>query len=110
MLPPVKLPILTSYGARYTCMSSIASRDTELVRVEEPGMLEVPVCPPFEALKPMASLFTAPSMVTLLYLKLVPPKELSLELWGTNLVMSVRLRLVVGIEDICSRPIFTPVP
>jgi hypothetical protein len=53
----------------------------------------------------MASLLIVPSIVTLLYLKLVPANELFIDC-GTNLVKSVIERANVGTDLIRSSPKF----
>ena len=107
--PPKKLPILTSNGAIYTWISCIASNDIGDVRVDEPGIPDVPDCPPNAGLNPIASLLIVPSIVTLLYLKLVPANELLIDC-GTNLVKSVIERANVGMDLIRSSPKFDCAP
>src|ERR1700743_909116 len=91
-------------------MSSMASIEIGLVRVEEPGIPLLPVIPPAEGLKPMASLLMAPSTVTLLYRKLLPIKLLSLLAWGTIFVISVILRDIDGVRKMDSRLKLLPAP
>src|ERR1700761_2129932 len=110
MLAPVKLPSFTSYGARSTCTVSIASSEIGLVRVLLPGWPEVPVCPPSDGEKPIASLLMAPSIVTLLYRKLVPRKELSFDPCGVRRVKSCRLLEVDGRLFRLSLLMFSPAP
>src|ERR1700754_2658554 len=80
------------------------------VRVEDPGIPLLPVIPPAEGLKPMASLLIAPSTVTLLYRKLLPIKLLSLLAWGTIFVISVILRDIDGVRKMASREKLLPPP
>ena len=76
-------------------MSDIASKLIGDVLVDEPGMFAVPLIPPNDGLKPIASLFIEPSKVILLYLKFVPLNEL-FELCGVSLLKSLMFLERVG--------------
>ena len=85
IFPPVKLDCLTSEGAIFTLISSMAS--SEIGLLPPPGKAS--------ALKPKLLFRLAPSMVTLLYRPSLPPMLLPFAC-GVSLVKSVILRLIVG--------------